>query len=58
MDKFVTRGNGKAIHVAKEYAREDGTIWLVAAKCDGWGASAGRIVRYVQASEATCQRCK
>jgi len=56
--KFVKRGNGQAVHIAKELIREDGTVWLLAAACDGWGAVGGRVVRYLpNATEATCRTC-
>jgi hypothetical protein len=54
---YVLRGNGAAIHVAKRYYREDGTMWLLAALCDGWGATASRRVRGVEADAATCKSC-
>lgn len=56
--KYVRRGNGAATHIAKEYRREDGSIYLVAALCDGWGATAARRVTYVAAEGATCKTCQ
>ena len=55
--KYVKRGSGSAIHIAKEYPGKDGGVSLTAALCDGWGASAGRRVTYVQADAPTCKTC-
>lgn len=55
--KYVKRGNGTAIHIAKEYIELDGTVFLLAARCDKFGRTAGRVVRYIDASAATCKTC-
>lgn len=55
--KYVRRGQGGQVHIAKEYYNENGELWLLAARCDGWGRSAGRRVTYTQATEATCKSC-
>lgn len=55
--RYVVKGNGTAIHIAHEQRKEDGTVWLLATRCDGWGACAGRRIRYVEADAATCKSC-
>lgn len=55
--KYVIKGNGTAIHIAQEHVKEDGTVWLLATRCDGWGACAGRRIRYIDAQAATCKSC-
>jgi hypothetical protein len=55
--KFVKRGNGAAIHIAKDYHDADGAVSWTAALCDGWGASANRRVTPVNAEAPTCKTC-
>lgn len=51
---FVTKGNGKAVHIALTYPNGG-----LATQCDAWGntgAHSSRI-RRVDAAEATCKSC-